>query len=143
MIDILYVEDDENDADIFSRLIRKLDQPINYTILSSGSEAVEYLSGQGRYEGQTVPLPKLMLLDLNLSGISGFDVLEWARSDVRTRWLPIVAFSTSDNPTDIQQAYAAGANAYMVKPGSYFATGALLEGLCQFWVTANTRTDYT
>ena len=142
MIDILYVEDDENDADIFSRLVKKLDQPINYTILNSGSQAVDYLSGKGQYEGQRLPLPKLLLLDLNLVGISGFDVLEWVRADARTRWLPIVAFSTSDNPTDIQQAYAAGANAYVVKPGSYFATGALLQGLCHFWVSANTCTDY-
>lgn len=137
MTDILYIEDNADDADIFSRLIKKLDQPVNYTILNSGSAAVEYLSGQ-----QALPLPKLLLLDLNLVGMSGFDVLQWARSLDRTRWLPIVAFSTSDNLIDIQQAYAAGINAYVVKPGSYQATGTLLQRLCQFWLGDNTRTDY-
>ncbi|MEZ0487206.1 response regulator [Fibrella aquatica] len=142
MIDILYIEDNENDADIFGRLIRKIEQPITYTILSSGSDAVDYLSGKGRYAGQSVSMPKLVLLDINLTGMSGLDVLAWARSLEKTRWLPIVAFSTSDSPMDIQQAYAAGINAYLVKPGSYQATGTLLNHLCQFWLTDNTRTDY-
>ncbi|MEZ0541841.1 response regulator [Fibrella arboris] len=139
MIDILYIEDNEDDADIFSRLIKKLDQSVRYTILKSGSEALDYLTGQGRYTAQEAPLPKLLLLDLNLGGISGFDVLEQTRATDRTRWLPIVAFSTSDNPSDIQQAYASGINAYLVKPGSYQATGTLLQALCQFWLTSNTH----
>ncbi len=142
MTDILYIEDNADDADIFSRLIKKLDRPVNYTILNSGSDAVEYLSGRGRFADQSSTLPKLLLLDLNLVGMSGFDVLQWARSLDRTRWLPIVAFSTSDNPKDIQQAYAAGINAYIVKPGSYQATGNLLQRLCQFWLNDNTRFDY-
>lgn len=142
MVEILYVEDNADDADIFSRLIRKLDRPVSYTILNSGSETVEYLSGQGRYQNQTMPLPKLMLLDLNLVGMSGLDVLEWARSTDRTRWLSIVAFSTSDNPDDIRKAYEAGINAYVVKPGTYQATGTLLRGLCQFWLDHNIRIDY-
>lgn len=142
MIDILYIEDNEDDADIFSRLIKKQDQPVRYVILNSGSEAVDYLSGQGRYVDVESPLPKLVLLDLNLMGMSGFDVLQWVRSSEKVRWLPVVAFSTSDNPSDIQQAYAAGINAYIVKPGSYQATGILLQGLCQFWLADNTRTDH-
>lgn len=141
MVDILYVEDSVDDADIFSRLIRKLDRPVTYTILNSGSETVEYLSGQGRYLNQVNPLPKLMLLDLNLVGMSGFEVLEWVRSTDRTRWLSIVAFSTSDNPTDIRKAYEAGINAYIVKPGTYQATGTLLKRLCQFWLDDNLRSD--
>lgn len=143
MIDILYIEDNADDADIFSRLIKKLNQPIKYTILNSGTDAVDYLSGKGRYHDPAeAPMPKLVLLDLNLVGMSGFDILAWARSKERTRWLPIVAFSTSDNPTDIQQAYAGGVNAYLVKPGSYQETGTLLQRLCQFWLADNTRTDY-
>lgn len=143
MIDILYIEDNEDDADIFSRLMRKLDRPIKYIIVNSGSEAVDYLSGKGRYVGGESPLPKLVLLDLNLMGMSGLDVLDWVRSSEKIRWLPVVAFSTSDNPSDVQQAYAAGINAYIVKPGSYQATGTLLQGLCQFWLADNTRIDHT
>ncbi|MCK8491086.1 MULTISPECIES: response regulator [Spirosoma] len=141
MIDVLYIEDDANDADIFSRLMEKLRRPITYSIFSSGSDAIDYLAGQGQYTKQLTPLPKLLLLDLNLMGLSGFEVIQRARQIDRTRFLPIVAFSTSDNPQDIQTAYEAGINAYVVKPGTYQATGALLGHVYDFWLESNTRID--
>ncbi|MBD2757660.1 response regulator [Spirosoma validum] len=142
MLDILYVEDNPNDADIFSRLIRKMDRPITYTVINSGSEAVDYLAGQGRYSTQSNELPKLVLMDLNLNGLSGFEVIQQARSIDRTRFVPIVAFSTSDSPHDIQSAYKAGVNAYVVKPGSYQATGSVIGKLCDFWLENNARIDH-
>jgi two-component system response regulator len=137
-MDIVYVEDDPNDADIFSRLMRKLDRPVTYTVLHTSSEALAYLTGNP----QTNSLPKLLLLDLNLNGLSGIDIVQQARALDRTRFLPIVAFSTSDNAHDIRSAYEAGVNAYVVKPGSYGETGALLGKLCDFWLENNTRTNY-
>ena len=139
MIDVLYVEDNENDADIFSRLMHKMGRPVTYTILSSGSEALDYLAGQGKYKQQLTPLPKLLLLDLNLVGLSGIDVVYKARQHDRTRYLPIIAFSTSDSPSDVRSAYEAGINAYVVKPGTYQDTGALLTHLYDFWLERNTR----
>ncbi|GAB3994908.1 response regulator [Spirosoma daeguense] len=136
MVDIVYVEDNPDDADIFTRLISKLEKPISYTILGSGSEAIDYLTGKGRQKKNT--LPKLLLLDLNLVGLSGFDVIRNLRAVDHTRWLPIVTFSTSDSPNDIREAYAAGINAYIVKPGNYQATRLLLQRLCQFWLENNT-----
>ena len=133
MVDILYVEDNPNDADIFSRLIRKLDPSVTYTVLGSGSEALDYLTGNT----PAGTLPKLILLDLNLNGLSGFDVVQQARAHDRTRYLPIVAFSTSDSPRDIRSAYEAGVNAYVVKPGSYQATGTVISRVCDFWLTNN------
>jgi two-component system response regulator len=141
MADVLYIEDNANDADIFSRLMQKLQRPITYTILSSGSAAVDYLEGQGQYQKQVAPLPKLLLLDLNLVGLTGIEVVQRARNLDRTRFLPIIAFSTSDNPSDIRSAYEAGINAYVVKPGTYQATGKLLSRLYDFWLENNTRID--
>jgi len=132
MVDILYVEDNADDADIFGRLLRKLEEPITFSILNSGSEAIDYLQ-------QTLTLPRLVLLDLNLIGVSGFDVLETIRTNDRTRRLPVVAFSTSDNPSDIRMAYESGINAYLVKPGTYQATGLLIQRLCRFWLNDNTQ----
>ena len=137
MIDVLYVEDNPNDADIFGRLVRKLNKPITYTVLESGAEAVEYLTGQGRYKDKPSVLPKLVLLDLNLNGLSGVEVIQQTRLSDRTRFLPIVAFSTSDSPRDIKSAYEAGVNAYVVKPGSYQATGMIISKLCDFWLENN------
>ncbi|WP_338871502.1 response regulator [Spirosoma sp. SC4-14] len=141
MADVLYIEDNANDADIFSRLMHKLKLPISYKVINSGSDAVDYLTGQGNYREHPSPLPKLLLLDLNLVGLSGFDIIQYARSVERTRYLPIVAFSTSDNPTDIRSAYEAGINAYVVKPGSYQATATLLRRVYDFWLENNTRID--
>ena len=142
MVDVLYVEDNADDADIFSRLIRKQNRTITYTILSNGAEAVDYLTGQGRYEQEDTTLPKLVLLDLNLNGLSGIDVVHRARAIDKTRFVPIVVFSTSDNPKDVKSAYEAGVNAYVVKPGSYGATGTTLEQLCDFWLENNIRIEY-
>jgi CheY-like chemotaxis protein len=141
MADILYVEDNPDDADIFARLMSKLDRPITYTILGSGSEAVDYLSNGASRTGRPEGLPKLILLDLNLIGMTGFDVVQRIRVMAHTRWLPVVAFSTSDNPGDILEAYEAGVNAYLVKPGNYKITGLMLQRLCQFWLDDNTRID--
>lgn len=142
MTDVLYIEDNPNDADIFSRLMRKQERVVAFSVLTSGTEAIDYLLGQGSYQNQTTELPKLVLLDLNLNGLSGIDVVQQARSVPRTRFVPIIAFSTSDNPTDIQSAYEAGVNGYVVKPGSYQATGMVLQHLCDFWLENNLRTDY-
>ncbi|GAB4027788.1 response regulator [Spirosoma koreense] len=142
MMDILYVEDNPNDADIFSRLVRKIDQALTFKVLESGSEAVDYLTGRGRYRGEMYTLPKLILVDLNLNGLSGFDVVQQARSLDRSRFVPIVAFSTSDHPNDVQSAYEAGVNAYIIKPGSYHATGSVIGKLCAFWLESNIRTEY-
>ncbi|MBN8823411.1 MULTISPECIES: response regulator [unclassified Spirosoma] len=142
MADVLYIEDDPNDADIFGRLMQKLDRHITYVVLSSGTEAINYLLGKGSYQSFRPQLPKLVLMDLNLDGISGFDIIEQARAIDRTRFLPIVAFSTSDSPRDIRSAYEAGVNAYVVKPGSYPATRTLIDQLCDFWLNKNTRIDF-
>ncbi|MBD2704211.1 response regulator [Spirosoma sp. BT702] len=140
MVDILYVEDNPDDADIFSRLVTKFEQSPTYTILESGSEAIDYLTGKDGQQRRT--LPKLLLLDLNLVGLSGFDVVKRLRAADHTRWLPIVSYSTSDNPNDIREAYAAGINAYVVKPGNYQATRELLQHLCRFWLENNTLLNF-
>ncbi|GAB3764852.1 response regulator [Spirosoma pomorum] len=142
MSDVLYVEDNANDADIFSRLMRKLDRPISYTIIDNGFEALDYLTSQGKYQEQHGSQPKLVLMDLNMPGISGFEVIQQARQTESTRFLPIIAFSTSDNPNDIRAAYEAGINAYVVKPGGYQATASLLGRLYDFWLENNLRLDH-
>ncbi|MFD1143780.1 response regulator [Larkinella insperata] len=137
MLDVLYVEDNPDDADVFSRVIRKMEKDISYKVINLGSEAIDYLNAQGRYQKDTAPLPKLLLLDLDLSEYSGFEIIQKARSLARTRLLPIVVFSTSDSPQDITQSLSLGANAYVVKPGSYQSINQLLRRLCDFWLIDN------
>ena len=135
MLDILYVEDNQDEADIFRRVMNRLANPPSFTILASGSEAIDYLLQQGIYQGQSPPLPRLALIDLNLPGHSGFEVIQQVRAMSRTRYLPLVVYSTSDNPKDIRRAYDLGANAYLIKPGSYHEVSDMIRRAVDFWLT--------
>lgn len=134
MTDVLYIEDNANEADVFIRLMRKKMQSIDFKIVESGSETLRYL-----YDSGDAPptMPRLILVDINLNGMNGFDIIKQIRANGRSRLVPIIAFSTSDSPTDVRQAYQLGVNAYLVKPGGYQSTGDLLERTFAFWLTDN------
>jgi CheY-like chemotaxis protein len=134
MTDVLYIEDNANEADVFTRLMRKKMQSIDFKIAESGTETLRYLYGSG--EAALSP-PRLILMDINLNGMNGFDIIKQIRDDVRTRLVPIIAYSTSDSPADIRRAYQLGVNAYLVKPGGYQSTGDLLERTFAFWLADN------
>lgn len=134
MLDILYIEDNQDEADVFKRAVSRLPIPPTYTILNNGSEALDYLLQKGIYEGQPAPMPRFVLIDLNLPGHSGFDVIQQVRSVSRTRYLPLVVYSSSDNPKDIRRAYDLGANAYLIKPGSYHEVCNIMRGAIEFWL---------
>jgi CheY-like chemotaxis protein len=134
MLDILYIEDNPDEADIFKRVLSRLSVPPSFTILKNGSEGIDYLLNQGPYLGQALPMPRLVLLDLNLPGHSGFDVIQQVRAASRTRYLPIVIYSSSDNPKDMRRAYDLGANAYLVKPGSYHEVSDMMRRAIEFWL---------
>ena len=129
MIDVLYIEDNPDDIDIFKRVVKKIEQPPTYCVLNSGISAIRYLS-----EEET---PRMLLLDLNLPGASGLDILQQVRAGGQYRNLPIVVYSTSDNPRDMRQAFDLGANAYLVKPGGYRETSEMLRRAIDFWVAQN------
>lgn len=135
MLDILYVEDDQDEVDVFKRVIKRLSTPPTFTILTSGTEAIDFLLQQGTYQGQSVPMPRLVLVDLNLPGHSGFEVIQQVRATSRTRYLPLVVYSTSENPKDMRRAYELGANAYMIKPGSYHEVSDMMRQAIDFWLS--------
>jgi len=136
MTDVLYIEDNANEADVFARLMRKKLQPIAYKIANSGTEMLQYLQEAGEQDDR---LPRLILMDINMNGMNGFDVIQELRSNNRTRLVPIIAFSTSDSPSDVRKAYQLGVNAYLIKPGGYQSTGELLERTFAFWLADNIR----
>ncbi|SOD92803.1 response regulator [Spirosoma fluviale] len=135
MPDILYVEDNPDEADIFRRLISRMENPPSFLLLSSGSEAIDYLLQQGTYQGQSTPLPRLVLIDLKLPGHNGFEVIQQVRATSRTCYLPLVVYSTSDNPKDMRRAYDLGANAYLIKPESYHQVSEMMRLAIDFWLT--------
>lgn len=134
MLDILYIEDNPDEADVFKRVISRMTPAPSFTILTSGSEAVDYLLLKGSYIGANTPLPRLVLVDLNLPGHSGFDIIQQVRATSRTRYLNLVVYSSSDNPKDMRRAYDLGANAYLIKPGSYHEVTSMMRRAVEFWL---------
>jgi CheY-like chemotaxis protein len=134
---VLWVEDDADDVFLIGRAIRKagLCQP---TLVRDGGEAVAYLSGSGPYADRSVyPLPKLILLDLKLPKMSGFEVLSWIRERSQVRRLPVVMFTSSNEACDIDRAYGLGANAYLTKSVDHQHLVEALRCVRAFWLDLN------
>ena len=116
---ILLVDDCENDVLLMCTVFERagLGQPLRFA--RDGEQAVAYLSGEGVYGDRIkFPLPAAMLLDLNMPGKNGFEVLAWIRAQPGLKRLPVYVLSASSRPEDIRRAYDLGANSYLVKPGT-------------------------
>jgi len=135
---ILYVEDDENDAFLLQRAFTQADIPNSLVVLSDGGPALEYLAGTGEFANRAEhPFPGLVLLDLNMIGKSGFEVLHWMRHDPCCQSVPVIVLTSSHHEGDLARAYAEHANAYLVKPNKPEELLALVKALRDFWLIQN------
>ncbi len=134
---ILLVEDEPADVFRVQRAVRKANLPISLEVVSDGEQAVLYLNGEGSYEDRDrYPLPVLMLLDLKLPRLSGFEVLGWLREST-IKHLPVVVLTSSEEQVDIERAYALGANSYLTKPIDFNALLEMIQAIGTYWVTLN------
>jgi CheY-like chemotaxis protein len=104
-------------------------------IAASADSALRFL--QRHPTSPDAVFPALVLVDLKLSGASGLDLLRQLRADRRFACLPVVVFTTSDDPQDILASYASGANGYVVKPARFTDLVRLAEDLCRYWLNWN------
>ena len=133
MANVLYVEDEENDALFMRRAFSQAGMEQALNIVKDGPTAIDYLAGNGPYADRLKhPFPKVVLLDLNLPTISGFDVLEWIRSQPQLAQLPVVIFSSSVRPEDKTRAIRLGATDYLEKPDSGLKFEDILEELRKY-----------
>ena len=135
---ILLVEDNDDDADLTVMAFRsaKITNPLIRA--RNGVEALDYLFGRGEHAGRDVcDLPAVTLLDLNLPNIGGLEVLKAIRADERTKHLPIIILTSSNEDKDRLGAYDHFANSYVIKPGDYdqFVTAA--RQLSLYWMVLN------
>ena len=117
---ILVAEDVPDSVELlkeaFSRA--KVTAPVHYVV--DGQETIEYLSGEKAFTDRTMyPLPTMLLLDLKMPRLGGFDVLEWVRLQAGLRRLVVVVFTSSNDQNDINRAFELGANSYLVKPPGF------------------------
>ena len=135
---ILLVEDNPDDAMLIERAIRKANLSAPLYKVEDGQAAVDYLSGTGVYADRVQhPLPTLILLDIKLPKRSGLEVLQWIRSVPQLARLVVVMLTSSREHKDIDQAYARGANSYLVKPIGPTQMLDLVKTLGLYWLRYN------
>jgi len=132
---VLYVEDEEFDALFMRKAFAKAGLEECLTVVADGRDAIVYLAGQGEHADRAkYPLPAMVLLDLKLPIVSGFEVLEWIRKQPELRTLPVVIFSSSSRDADKRKAEELGANEYVEKPASAMEFRAVVERLKLRWL---------
>lgn len=131
--DILYVEDNEDFVDVVERAIGQIDGTTVLRTIDDGALALNTLEQLAEDKSK----PKLILLDLNLPGLSGLDLLRRIKETQALRYVPIIMFSTSDNPKDIRSSLEFGANAYVTKPLGYSNLLKCLSAMHEFWLKTN------
>jgi CheY-like chemotaxis protein len=135
---ILYAEDNENDVMLVKMAISKVAPETNLQTVVDGEEAVAYLKGHGRFSDRAeFPVPHLVLLDLKMPRMNGFEVIQWMRTDNVSRRLPIVVFTASLESKDWERCYQLGANSFLVKPTDIEELVNLLHTTTKYWLQWN------
>jgi CheY-like chemotaxis protein len=114
---ILLAEDDDNDVFFMRRALQKTGTEFPLQVVNNGQDAVDYLNGHGKFSDRTQhPLPSIMLLDLKMPFLDGFEVLSWIGSQPSLKGLPVVILTSSAEERDRRKAAELGARGYFVKP---------------------------
>jgi two-component system, response regulator len=135
---ILLVEDNADDELLTRRTLRKNNIRNDVVVARDGAEALDYLFATGRHEGRDPDsMPHLILLDLGLPKLDGLEVLRRIRADGRTRLLPAVVFTSSEEQADLIDGYGLGANSYIRKPVDVGEFRAAVGQLGMYWMVLN------
>jgi len=136
---ILLVEDDTHDVELMQLAFDRANCPFGFVSVCDGAEAVKYLSGEGQYADRTkYPLPFLVLLDLTMPVMSGFEVLGWMKQQESMNWPPVVVFSYSRLEQDVKRAQELGAKSFLMKPVDLDGAVTLIKQLNQYLIDGGT-----
>ncbi|GGS11506.1 response regulator [Deinococcus sedimenti] len=133
---VLLVDDNPADCTLAEEAFAALEQPVNIKIIQHGQDALHWLQAQAR-AGE---LPDVVILDVNMPGLSGLDVLREIRNDPEFRHLPVVMLSTSARAQDVDRAFDLIASSYLVKQASFADFVAQIEDFVRYWQRSRFRT---
>lgn len=137
---LLIVEDEPTDALLLVKALKSHISGARIEHATTGAGALNYLlGGETCGERTNDGMPQLILTDLKLPGISGFELLVNIKSTESLREIPIVVLTSSSESKDISRAFAAGANSYLVKPNTFSDLSALAGNIVQYWLTLDQR----
>jgi CheY-like chemotaxis protein len=133
---LLVVEDNPDHALLVRMAAERVGTDVDVRVVSDGEEAVAYLSGRPPYEDRAAhPVPGLVILDLLLPGLGGFDVLEWVSSRDELADIPLVVLSSSVSPADKERSLALGARSFHSKPPDVAELGETVAAILRRWLT--------
>jgi CheY-like chemotaxis protein len=137
-VEILLVEDSPEDVELTLRALQKNHVTNHVQVVNDGAEALEYLFGTGTFTHRAHGrAPKMVLLDLKLPKVDGLEVLRRCKSEERTRSIPIVVLTSSNEERDIVESYRLGVNSYIVKPVDFQQFNEAVRQLGLYWLLLN------
>lgn len=135
---LLLVEDNDQDEKLILRVLRKVNLANQVDVVRDGQQALDYFAGVGEYAGRLgANLPAVVLLDLSLPRVNGLEVLRRLRAEERTRLLPIVILTSSDDERDRLISYLDGANSFVRKPLDFGEFAETVASLGVYWMALN------
>jgi two-component system, response regulator len=140
-VDIIIIEDNRHDIEMILAALNEKVIRNKVHVINDGAEALNYFFGpEGCTERAIRDLPKLILLDLKLPKFGGLEIMKSIRSDERTKYIPIVVFTSSDEEQDRIECYSFGANSYIVKPMDADVFSRCVADIGSYWVQMNRAT---
>lgn len=137
-VQIVLVEDSFDDAELTMRSLKNSNFVNEVIWLKDGEQAINYLQGNGAYEGRDIAVkPKLILLDLKLPKLSGLEVLELIKKDKNLHKIPVVVMTSSKENKDLDRCYELGVNSYVVKPINFANFMEVTKEISMYWVLIN------
>ncbi len=136
-VEILLVEDSANDAELAMRALRKGGLANKLLWVKDGEEALDYLFRRGQFAEREQGSPRLVFLDLKMPRVDGTQVLQEIKSDARTRRIPVVVMTSSQEESDMVRSYDLGANSYVVKPLDFGAMVDVVRQAGFYWLAIN------
>lgn len=137
-VEILLVEDNVRDVEMMIRALGKRNLANHIQVAKDGAEALDFLFATGAYAGRDVyHLPKVVLLDLKLPKVSGLEVLKSIKTDDKTKMIPVVVFTSSQEERDMVESYRLGVNSYIFKPVDFDKFAVAVGELGFYWLLVN------
>ena len=136
-VEILLVEDNPLDAELTLRALKNGGLANALLWVKDGQEALDYLFRHGEYANRTDTVPRLVLLDLKMPKVDGIEVLKAVKADERTKRVPVVVMTSSQEERDVAQSYDLGVNSYVVKPVDFNALADLARQAGYYWLAIN------